>query len=74
MRNGNYDERTVLQTHKPGGGYAAVAVLNGVSLPFDSPMHLTIDGQRWFGGAPRTVVIDTQQRTVVTTITVIKDE
>jgi hypothetical protein len=76
MRNGNYDERTVLQTHNPGAGarFVPVVVLEGVSLPFDSPMHLTIDGARWYSATPRAVVIDTQARTVTTTITVIKDE
>lgn len=69
-----YTERTVLQTHNQGEGgrFVSVAVLEGVSLPFDSNMRLVVDGKEWFSVAPRSVTIDTEARTVVTTITVIE--
>ena len=74
MRNATWDQRTVIQTHDPADGdrYVPVTTLEGVSLPVGSPSGLTINGVRWY--VVRALVdIDTQTRTVVTTITVVRD-
>lgn len=74
MRNATWDQRTVLQTHDPANGdrYVPVLTMEGVALPLDSPPSLTIDGELWFA-VRRSVAINSQTRTVVTTVTVIKD-
>lgn len=74
MRNANWDQRTILQTHDPAGGdrYVPVAKLEGVSLPLNSPAALTIDGVRWHVVRCQSAV-DTQTRTAVTTVTVVRD-
>lgn len=74
MRNATWDQRTVLQTHDPAGAdrYPLVT-LEGVSLLLDSPTRLLIDGEGWYVLGQRAVAIDTKTRTVITTVTVIKD-
>lgn len=74
MRSATWDQRTVIQTHDPANGdrYVPVAKLEGVSLPLESSVRLTIDGDGWYV-VRRTVAVDTQTRTVITTVTVIKD-
>lgn len=74
MRNGTWDQRTVLQTHDPAAGdrYVPVVTMEGVSLPLDSPLALTIDGDRWHV-VRRQTAVDARTRTVVTTVTVVKD-
>lgn len=74
MRNATWDQRTVIQTRTPGIDYAPPPeTLDGVSLSLDSGMRVTIDGESWRVFGPRSVAIDTGSRTVVTTITVVKD-
>ncbi|HEY3482780.1 MAG TPA: hypothetical protein VGL02_28180 [Streptomyces sp.] len=74
MRNATWDQRTVVQTHDPADGdrHVPVAKLEGVSLPLDSAAALTVDGDRWYV-VRRAVEVDTRQRAVVTTITVVKE-
>lgn len=74
MRNATWDQRTVLQTHDPADGdrYVPVLTMEGITLPIDSPERLTIHGDRWHV-IRSSIAIDTQTRTVVTTVTVVKD-
>lgn len=75
MRSATWDQRTVLQVRDPAadGGYAPLVTMEGVSLLLDSPTRLLIDGNGWYVLGHRAVAIDTKTRTVVTTITVVRD-
>lgn len=74
MRNATWDQRTIVQTHDPANGdrYVPVLTMEGVTLSIDSPERLAIQGERWHV-VRSSVAIDTQTRTVVTTVTVVKD-
>jgi hypothetical protein len=75
MRNATWDQRTVLQALAEAGAdrYAPLVTLEGVSLLLDSSTRLLIDGEGWYVLGQRAVAIDTQARTVVTTVTVVRD-
>lgn len=74
MRNATWQQRTVLQTHAPANGdqFTPIVTLDGITLPQDSAV-LMIDGERWWVCGRRSD-IDTKMRTVVTVLTVIKDD
>lgn len=74
MRSATWDQRTVLRTHDRADGdrYVPVLTMEGVTLPIDSPERLMIHGDRWHV-VRSAVAIDTQTRTVITTVTVVPD-
>lgn len=75
MRNATWDQRTVIRSRDlaSSDGYTPLATLEGVSLPIDRGTHLIIDGESCYVFGRRSVAIDTESRTVVTTITVARD-
>lgn len=75
MSGDSWDQRTVIRSRDlaTSDGYTPLVTVEGVSLPIDRGTHLTIDGENCYVFGRRSVAIDTQSRTVVTTITVAKD-
>lgn len=69
-------DRTIIQTWpkvgEPDDAYQALLTLEGISLPLDVNMQVTIDGVRYVVGRERSVDIDTKKHLVTTTITVMK--
>jgi hypothetical protein len=71
-----WTKRTVIQTFDPNDGstFIEITALDGALPPLDPLMPLVIDGKRRAIAGPRHVELDTAERAVTITITVIPDD